>query len=90
MADEEYQVPEVRMLTEVLAQAKSLGAQIQADHDRTLAYQYKRCIWDDVNDLARQGWILTPVISDGLHVMARPRGVADDAAEFLGEKARSS
>ena len=44
---------------------------------------YQRVPWEKVNDWAAEGWELTAVISDGLHVMQRQVGPAEQMADAL-------
>lgn len=59
----------------------------------TERYQYKRVPWEQVNELARQGWLLLPIwggywgMGDLLFVMSRKLGPADDAERMLAEQA---
>lgn len=44
---------------------------------------YERVPWGKVNQFAAEGWTLTAVMSDGLHVMQREFTMADAAAEIV-------
>lgn len=55
-------------------------------------FEYRRVPWAQVNDLARQGWLLVPVEGgydvpayEPLFVMSRKLGPADDAEQMLAE-----
>ncbi len=61
--------------------------QLRGVIDDSLAerFEYVLVPWDKVNDLARQGWLLQPIVhySSPSFVMSRKLGAADAAAEIL-------
>jgi hypothetical protein len=50
-------------------------------------YEYALVQWNDVNPLARQGWLMVPVTVPGYYfLMSRKLGAADMAADILRQQ----
>jgi hypothetical protein len=68
--------------------------QLRGVIDDTMAerYEYALVPWPEVNDLARQGWLVMPItvnetLAYPVFVMSRKLGVSDEAAEILRQPA---
>jgi hypothetical protein len=79
------------LLGQLARQAGMVGAALQeASAPKRYEYALKR--WEDVNEYARQGWVVQQGLGswnpeDGhvtVFLLVRPLTVADEAAELLG------
>jgi hypothetical protein len=83
---EEYTDPAEQIVGMLMGLGGQLGAAM-AESTRPPRYEYRRVSWDDVNELARDGWMLCPMVIQTstlpLFVVVRQLGAADEAAELL-------